>query len=387
MTYRQTRDRLLAEMDTLTIIDAHEHLGFEQERLDQELDVFSLFSVYTRGDLQRAGMTPGQCDALGDHTIPLERRWETFAPYWDRIRYTCYSRSVLHAVKHFYGWDDIGRDNYKDLSQAIAANSKPGIYKRVLRDACHIEKALTHHDGLQLGPETRDPILVPVMRLLWLPYWPADVRHSPGGITWNDLTGPESLPGWNHYVDMPVRTLDDFVEKSRLYLKRIKALGVKAVKMIAYTQQHPFDEPDRAAAERIFEDLKTGRIHKTRRVNPLFHYLLDQAIACAVEEGLVIAVHTGYWGDIRDISPLHMIPFLQRYPHGRFDLFHLGYPWLRESINLGKEFSNVHLNFCWLHVISQRAARDALDEALEMIPTNKLIGFGGDYNAPTLEKI
>ena len=68
-------------------------------------------------------------------------------------------------------------------------------------------------------------------------------------------------------------------------------------------------------------------------------------------------------------------------------LFHLGYPWLRESLNLAKEFSNVYLNFCWLHVISRTAARRVMEEAIETIPVNKITGFGGDYHCPALEKV
>ena len=70
----------------------------------------------------------------------------------------------------------------------------------------------------------------------------------------------------------------------------------------------------------------------------------------------------------------------------RFDLYHLGYPWVQESLMLGKGFPNVWLNFCWTHIISQRFAMDALDEAIDLIPMNKLIGFGGDYYLP-VEKV
>jgi predicted TIM-barrel fold metal-dependent hydrolase len=81
-----------------------------------------------------------------------------------------------------------------------------------------------------------------------------------------------------------------------------------------------------------------------------------------------------------------MIPILERHPKTRFDLYHLGYPWMRESLMLGKGFANVWLNFCWTHVISQRFAMDGLDEAIDLIPMNKIIAFGGDYHLP-VEKV
>ncbi len=53
---------------------------------------------------------------------------------------------------------------------------------------------------------------------------------------------------------------------------------------------------------------------------------------------------------------------------------------------LGKGFSNVWLNLCWTHIISQRFVVAALDEAIDLIPMNKLLAFGGDYGLP-VEKV
>jgi uncharacterized protein len=112
-------------------------------------------------------------------------------------------------------------------------------------------------------------------------------------------------------------------------------------------------------------------------------YVVDETIAFATEQDMVIAVHTGYWGDFRS---LHLIPTLQRHPNARFDVYHLGYPWVRETLMLCKGFDNVWLNLCWTHIISQKFATEALDEAIDLLPTNKLMAFGGDYVLP-VEKV
>lgn len=125
------------------------------------------------------------------------------------------------------------------------------------------------------------------------------------------------------------------------------------------------------------------------KINHLMYFLRDAAVTLAFEQGFVVCVHTGYWGDFRDLSPLHLIPWLMRHTEeeGVFDVYHFGYPWIREAVMLAKGFSNVYLNFCWLHIISQKAAREALDEVLDTVPTNKIIGFGADYHYPAVEKI
>jgi predicted TIM-barrel fold metal-dependent hydrolase len=149
---------------------------------------------------------------------------------------------------------------------------------------------------------------------------------------------------------------------------------------------YPFQAPDREKALEAFRFLKAQPDRRLPDNNPLRDYLTNYAITLAAKEDLVVAVHTGYWGDFREMDPLHMIPLLQRHPETRFDIYHLGYPWVRPALMLGKNFPNVWTNFCWTHIISQRFARTALEEAMDLIPTNKILIFGGDYDKP-VEKV
>jgi hypothetical protein len=55
-------------------------------------------------------------------------------------------------------------------------------------------------------------------------------------------------------------------------------------------------------------------------------------------------------------------------------------PWVREIAVLAKYFPGVHLNMAWMHIINPVQARSALSEWLEMVPNNKIFGFGGDYS-------
>lgn len=79
------------------------------------------------------------------------------------------------------------------------------------------------------------------------------------------------------------------------------------------------------------------------------------------------------------IFPLHLVNLLLEYREARFDLFHAGYPYQGEVAALGKNFPNVYVDLCWLHVISPWVARQTLHEWIETVPANKILGFGGDY--------
>lgn len=81
-----------------------------------------------------------------------------------------------------------------------------------------------------------------------------------------------------------------------------------------------------------------------------------------------------------------MIPVCLRHRGTRFDLYHAGAPWTRELGVYAKSLPNAWLNLCWVHAISPAIAFQTLDECLDLLPTNKIIGFGGDYALP-VEKV
>lgn len=356
------RRRLVEAFEGFEIIDCHEHLGPEQKRVGTRVDVFTLFSHYTRGDLRVAGISEADLAALSDCRIPVARRWTIFGPYWERIRWTSYSRSALLAAERFYGCDDINEKTCIPITEAMQAANTPGLYDRVLRDACGIRTALTQCGSTDLGT----PLLTPVMPLV----------YTGEMETWETLAHPSFDSG------AAVRSLDDYVDAVRRYVVRVKGEGAVGLKVIS----SPFGTPDRQKALEAFELLRGGNSIPCERGSPVLDYVVDRAIAYAGEQDMVVAVHAGYWGDFREMDPLHMIPFFQRHPGTRFDVYHLGYPWVRETLMLGKGFPNVWINLCWTHIISQRFVVAALDEAMDLIPMNKILAFGGDYALP-VEKI
>lgn len=355
---------LLEAIEEFEIIDCHEHLGPEKSRVESRVDVFTLFSHYTHGDLIVAGMKESDYQALYNQSLSLEHRWALFAPYWEQIRWGSYARAALLASKKFYNFEDINEKTYKPLSKAIQEANKPGIYNRVLREGCKIRTALTQCGSTDLGT----PLLTPVMPLIYEMETPEALSH------------PVFEPG------VTIHSLDDYLDAMAKYILRVKSEGAVGLKMVS----SPYGEPGRSEAISFFEKIKSGKAKIPfpgfPHPNPLRDYAVDWAIRFAGEQYLVIAVHAGYWGDFRQLDPLHMIPILQRHPNTRFDIYHLGYPWVRETLMLGKGFANVWLNLCWTHIISQRFAVSALGEAIDLIPINKILAFGGDYKFP-VEKV
>ena len=353
---------LVLAMEQFEIIDCHEHLDPEQMRLDLEVDVFTLFRQYMPEELSSAGMTESQYQSLYDRDIPLARRWEIFKPHWENVRLSSYARAVLIAVKKFYDVDDINDNTYEQLSEAIKKNNTPGIFERVLKDACKIRLAMNN-----TCRAIDKPFLKPVRFIL-----PYTVEN------WQQLTEPRTAPDIPPEEfrifdeDIVVRTLDDYLDGMKGFMRRNKAAGSPAVKTASY----PYGEPNRQRAVEAFNSLRDGKVEKLPfppEMNPLRDYLVDECISYATELDMAVSVHAGYWNDFRKLDPLNMIPILQRHPDARFDIFHIGFPWVRQTLMLGKSFPNVWINLCWIRIISQQVVVIALEGALDLVTINKIL--------------
>ncbi|MEE8324827.1 MAG: hypothetical protein V3R31_04160, partial [Candidatus Humimicrobiaceae bacterium] len=54
-------------------------------------------------------------------------------------------------------------------------------------------------------------------------------------------------------------------------------------------------------------------------------------------------------------------------------------PYSDQLIAICKQFPNVYFNLCWITDISTHLYKEILNKLIEIIPSNKIFGFGGDY--------
>jgi len=87
---------------------------------------------------------------------------------------------------------------------------------------------------------------------------------------------------------------------------------------------------------------------------------------------------------VRTDSPQDVFTLFSHYT--RCDLYHLGMPSVRDALVVAKNFANVYLNICWMHIISQTQTCSGIGEMLDQTPINKVPAFGGDYARP-VEKV
>jgi hypothetical protein len=126
-------DRIAAAVGAIRLVDTHEHLSAETERLKKDPSLFTLLH-YVSSDMWADGLDRNQAArTLGDASIPLAKQWALIAPYWANVRTTAYGRSLLRAVHDLYGIGEISESTYAEISRKVREANRPGWYEYVLK--------------------------------------------------------------------------------------------------------------------------------------------------------------------------------------------------------------------------------------------------------------
>jgi len=385
----ELRERILAEVDRIVIMDTHEHTMPESDRAAHALDFSILFAHYASSDLVSAGMPPRLLEAARlpmnryrklvnsraktprpvlepeREDMSLEERWQAIKPYWEAIRNTAYARGVLIAARDIFGIDDLNDDTYEDLSKAIADTRKPGWYRHVLAELAGIEMAI-------IEVQTTD-----VDRELFAPSLRIDHYVAVGSRA--ELAVLEEESG------MAIHSLDDLSKALRTAVDEYISNGAVALKSaLAYQRTLKYEKATRHEAETAFNRIAQhlGEGPSWSEAKPLQDYMMHEAIRASIDAHVPFQIHTGLQEGNENIitnsRPTHLVNLFVEYREAKFDVFHGGYPYTGEFATLAKLFPNVYPDLCWVHLISPEIGRRQLHELIETVPGNKILAFGGD---------
>lgn len=358
---------LLESVRQLTIIDTHEHLDEENRVINPPggLDMLgTFFLAYFSGELA-ARLEPLQLAQLQDPGTPLLRRWEIFEPVWRDVRYTGTGQVIEIAARDVYGVPQVDRGSVSQLDDSYRGMAKPGLYRHVLSDLCRIK--------VSINDRIND------MRLVENPLFKFVARIDP-------MVRPANAAaimafGLEHQVR--IRTVEDFEEACAAHLDKVLTQGVIGLKCgLAYLRPLFFEEAGRSLVEDEWARMmESGGAHLPPSIH-FQNYMMHRVLAEAERRGLVLQVHTGILagrGNLGNTDPVLLNNLFLRYANLKFDLFHIGFPYHDRMAALVKICPNVFIDMCWAHVVSPQTSANILDEWLECVPANKIMGFGGDY--------
>jgi len=367
------------------IMDTHEHVVPEDERIRQGADPFQIFLAhYSSTDLISAGLSLEDYAKSINTKIPILDRWKIVEPYWNKACNTAYFESIKIAVKDLYGIDEINENTIQELADRMSSANKKGLYKWVLKDKANIKLAICHSvisDYVDIDRE----FFAPVVRL----------------EDFILIRSREDVKRISKMLNMPIHSLKELEKAIELKVESLlgKIVGFKIA--LAYVRDICFEKVTFSDADKVFNKIMSSkdtfiwytRPDEIRTVIPdeisieegrnLQDYMVHKVLQLAAKHSLPTQVHTGLQeGNLNLISnsnPLLLTNLFMEYYDVVFDIFHGSYPYTKELATIAKNFPNVYMDMCWLHAISPHAAREALSDWLDMVPANKILGFGGDY--------
>jgi len=369
-----TYTELFDHIQSLKIIDTHEHLPFEADRA-KETDVLEEWLAhYFSSDLVSAGLSDEGLAPARDSRRDLMERWKIVEPYWHAAESTGYGRPLDLAARELYGIDGVSAETIVPLNEAFqAARDRGGHYNFVLKEKSGI--ALSIRDAMpDPYAESDDPFVFTLQ---------AGQFICPGHYTQMRADGAKE--------GMEIHSLCDWMEACRRYIERHldgKTRVVCLKSALAYMRSLRYDKVPFADAEQAFMEHFADRNLSDWRTpiksaKVLEDFMMHHVLRVADDNKLVHQFHTGIQEGngnfIYDSNPVLLTNLVMEYRNVKFDMFHMGYPYMGELGNMAKNFRNVFIDMCWGHAISPFAARNALIEWLDAVPANKIMAFGGDY--------
>lgn len=360
-------ERIRAAVNAVRIIDTHEHLVTEEQRIAMagNLDFTYLFQHYAKEDLISASNAPGVIQLVFGQSFPLQQRWDLFAPYYDAMRTTAYGRVPLIAARDLYGITDINENTFQALSDSVRSASVAGLYRRVLKDKAGIDLSILDDGHARFDPE-----------------FYRHVERFDNFINVSSAVQIRELCSGQH---LQAGSLDDFVRALRHAFEQGVAYGMVGVKSaLAYQRILKYDNIAKERAAQLFLSLMSGEAMTVESLKALQDYMMHRVLDLADEFDLPVQIHTGMQAGngnmITNSNPTHLANLFMEYPDVDFCLFHGGYPYGGELATLAKNFPNVYIDMCWTHIISPSYSQRYLHEWLETVPSNKILAFGGDYS-------
>lgn len=356
--------KLLSAISEMNVIDTHEHLPHDKNAVSRsEKDIlYSMFRQYLSSDMLSSGMSAQDMAFVRDASLPVLDRWRVAEPYYALCRYTGYGRATARGIKELYGYDAVTSENIEDIAKKHRAAYEGDRLYEILSERLHIERAVL--DGFTGTAFDFDERL---------------------------FRRVERYDGYMGVYEIPFETLgsfDDWIaySESELDKSRDAICGYKIG--LAYNRSLCFPKPSYAQAKSAFDEAMTKRRNSGDRSPTTFpettqNYMLHRLLETNRKYRLPVQIHTGLQegnGNILSNSdPMKLESVFLAYPEVPFDIFHIGWPFQRRAIALAKMFPNVTLDFCWANIISPTASVEAFREALDAVPYNKIMAFGGDY--------
>ena len=374
------KSELWKYIDTLKIIDTHEHIDREADLLGSKLDVFDMMIPYIIDNLQSAGMTWDEMKLMDSKEADFKEKWDAFYKYYPFIRNTTYFLALRKALEDQYQLKSVSIEEFQRVSDLLTQDFAEKGFMKKFMNLNNIESMLSF----------RSCSLVEVRNT----FGENNVKIVPT-VSIIQVRDANSLENISRMTEMPIRNLDDILKGIDHLLNEYNALGIKNLKFgSGYYRELNFrnriPEEAEAAFARIMKPApgSTPPLPNTLSSDQtiLDDYLAVYIISLASKYQMNVIFHCGItaWNKnyVKYSHTSGMEWLFTTFPNVNFVILHAGYPFFDEAVLLAKYYPNVYLNMTWDHIIDREKSISIMKTYIEMLPTNKIHAFGGDYFYP-----
>lgn len=361
--------RIREFVDNMPVVDTHEHL-LSPEKLKQKttLDFILLLQHYSADDIRSAGMSGKTFAMLMKDSLTVMGKWNILKPFWEAASNTAYNRAALLAADKLFGIPDINESTVIPLSEKIATAYKSDWINEVLLNRCKIDFLIQDSEDRSFGNER--------------------FRYVVRFDNFILINSKQRIISAERQSGIKIASLDDYVKALDSSFRKASEKGIVGIKTgLAYSRIIHYENVAGDKAEKIFMSLLNGpdkTVFPFNDVKPLQDYMMHRVLDLAEKNNLPVVIHTGLHAGngnvIENSKPTHLLNLFTEYPDIKFVLYHGSYPYGGELSTLAKNFRNVYIDMCWLHIISPSYSERYLHEWLETVPASKIMGFGGDYS-------
>ena len=360
--------RIRNYIDTLKVVDTHEHLmnpkGIPKSGM---FDFMLLFHHYADDDIKSSGMSKPTFNRLLTDSLTVLQKWEILKPYWENSFNTAYNRVVLLTADRLFGIKELNEKTVVELSRKIQEVYKTDWLNTVLKDKCNIEYVINDTGDRSFGDKSM-------------------FRYTQR-FNYFRIDSKEVINKLAEQNKIAIHSLDDLVSSLNTEFKQALSNNFVTVKTsAAYFRTLDYKDVSKEEAEKVFNLINNNNNEdfSFEEVKPLSDYMMHRMLDLADKYNKPVQIHTGLQaGDgnyIENSNPTHLANLFLKYRDVQFILFHGGYPFGSELASLAKNFRNVYIDLCWLYIISPSYSERYLHEWLETVPANKIMAFGGDYH-------
>lgn len=295
--------------------------------------------------------------------------WEALQPYLENSGSSMFVRNLVSGLTELYACDDrkITSTNWHHLDEQIRTHHRNPNWRQEVICKANIRHLITDAYSAPLL-DARSALgdnYSSVVRMNAFAFgWHCDSRDHNGNSAHHLLESRQlETDTFEHYLESIATLVETLPQHNQVAIKNA----------LAYDRSLDFLPATRAQAKAAW-----GMENPSPEAKKHFgDYIVDHFCELCGHHDLPMQMHLGT-ALIRDSHPLKVASLVERHPKTRFLLMHLAYPWSRDLLGMAFVYRNIWIDLTWSALLSPSHFKLALHEAIDILPDDSRMMFGGD---------